>query len=38
MADVITQTQIEGLDIIGSHVDLSGLEVETANDNQRALF
>ena len=22
MADVITQTQIEGLDIIGSHVDL----------------
>ena len=38
MADVITQTQIEGLDIIGSHVDLSGLEVETANDNQRAFI
>ena len=28
---------IEGLDLITSNVDLSGLEVETAGDNDRAL-
>ena len=33
---VIQDTQINNLDIIGSHVNLSGLEVETANDSKRA--
>ena len=33
---VIQKTNIENLDIIGSHVNLSGLEVETANDSKRA--
>ena len=32
----IQKTNIENLDIIGSHVNLSGLEVETANDSNRA--
>ena len=32
----IQKTNIENLDIIGSHVNLSGLEVETANDSKRA--
>ena len=32
----IQKTNIEGLDIIGSHVNLSGLEVETASDSKRA--
>ena len=36
--DVIQKTEIKGLDIIGSNVDLSGLEVETANDNRRAFL
>ena len=30
------KTEIENLDLIGSHVNLSGLEVETANDSNRA--
>ena len=34
--DVIQKTQIHNLDLIGSHVNLSGLEVETANDSNRA--
>ena len=34
--DVIQKTDIQNLDIIGSHVNLSGLEVETANDSNRA--
>ena len=33
---VIKQTGIDNLDIIGSNVNLSGLEVETANDSNRA--
>ena len=33
---VIQKTNIQKLDIIGSHVNLSGLEVETANDSERA--
>ena len=33
---VIQKTNIENLDIIGSHVNLSGLEVETASDAKRA--
>ena len=32
----IQKTNIENLDIIGSHVNLSGLEVETASDSRRA--
>ena len=34
--DVVQTTSINNLDIIGSHVNLSGLEVETANDARRA--
>tara|TARA_B100001027_G_scaffold31179_1_gene18689 strand:+ start:70 stop:867 length:798 start_codon:yes stop_codon:yes gene_type:complete len=34
--NVIQKTQIQNLDLIGSHVNLSGLEVETANDSNRA--
>ena len=33
---VIQKTEISNLDIIGSHVNLSGLEVETASDSRRA--
>ena len=36
LRDAIQKTQIKKLDIIGSHVNLSGLEVETANDSRRA--
>ena len=36
LRDVIQSTQIDNLDIIGSHVNLSGLEVETASDSKRA--
>ena len=32
------KTDIKNLDIIGSHVNLSGLEVETANDENRAFI
>ena len=34
--DSIQKTNIKNLDIIGSHVNLSGLEVETASDSKRA--
>ena len=34
--NVIQKTDIQNLDLIGSHVNLSGLEVETANDSNRA--
>tara|TARA_B100001059_G_scaffold232588_1_gene270747 strand:+ start:536 stop:1336 length:801 start_codon:yes stop_codon:yes gene_type:complete len=34
--DAIQHTDIKGLDLIGSNVNLSGLEVETANDSNRA--
>ena len=36
LRDSIQKTNIENLDIIGSHVNLSGLEVETASDSKRA--
>jgi chromosome partitioning protein len=36
--DVIKKTQLENLDIITSNVDLSGLEVETAEDGNRAFI
>ena len=36
--DVIKKTEFKGLDIITSNVDLSGLEVETADDNMRAFI
>ena len=36
LKDAIRKTEIKNLDIIGSHVNLSGLEVETANDSDRA--
>ncbi len=36
--EVIKKTEFENLDIITSNVDLSGLEVETADDNNRAFI
>ncbi len=36
--EVIKETQFENLDIITSNVDLSGLEVETADDSNRAFL
>ena len=36
--DVIQTSNIKGLDLIGSNVNLSGLEVETANDEKRAFI
>ena len=36
LEDVIQKTEVENLDVIGSNVNLSGLEVETANDAGRA--
>jgi len=36
LEDAIQKTDIKNLDIIGSNVNLSGLEVETANDSDRA--
>ena len=36
LTDAILKTDIKNLDIIGSNVNLSGLEVETANDSDRA--
>ena len=36
--NVIQKTEIENLDLIGSHVNLSGLEVETAADSNRAFL
>ena len=38
IATVIKKTQFENLDIITSNVDLSGLEVETADDGNRAFI
>ena len=38
ISDVIKKTEFKNLDIITSNVDLSGLEVETAGDNQRAFI
>ena len=36
LKQAIQKTEIRNLDIIGSNVNLSGLEVETANDSDRA--
>jgi chromosome partitioning protein len=36
LKEVIQKTEVENLDVIGSNVNLSGLEVETANDAGRA--
>ena len=36
LKDAIQKTNINNLEIIGSHVNLSGLEVETASDAKRA--
>ena len=36
LGQAIQKTNIQNLDIVGSHVNLSGLEVETANDSKRA--
>ncbi|MDA8688364.1 ParA family protein [Candidatus Pelagibacter bacterium] len=36
LKDAIQKTEIKNLDLIGSHVNLSGLEVETAHDPKRA--
>ena len=38
ISDVIKKTRFENLDIITSNVDLSGLEVETADDGNRAFI
>ena len=38
ISEVIKKTQFKNLDIITSNVDLSGLEVETAGDNERAFI
>ena len=35
---VIKKTDFKNLDIVSSNVDLSGLEIETAGDNQRAFI
>jgi|TARA_B100000700_G_scaffold331066_1_gene461102 chromosome partitioning protein len=36
--EAIQESNVPGLDIIGSNVNLSGLEVETANDSNRAFL
>ena len=38
ISEVIKKTQFENLDMITSNVDLSGLEVETADDTNRAFI
>tara|TARA_B110000114_G_scaffold13728_1_gene13322 strand:+ start:550 stop:1344 length:795 start_codon:yes stop_codon:yes gene_type:complete len=38
ISEVIKKTNFKNLDIITSNVDLSGLEVETADDNMRAFI
>jgi chromosome partitioning protein len=38
ISDVIKKTKFENLDLITSNVDLSGLEVETADDGNRAFI
>ena len=38
VSEVIKKTQFQNLDIITSNVDLSGLEVETAGDSNRAFI
>ena len=36
--EVIKKTEFKNLDIVSSNVDLSGLEVETAGDSERAFI
>ena len=38
ISEVIKKTEFKNLDIVTSNVDLSGLEVETASDNERAFI
>ena len=38
LEDTIQKTNIKNLDLIGSNVNLSGLEVETANEPNRAFL
>ena len=38
ISSVIKKTKFENLDLISSNVDLSGLEVETAGDSERAFI
>ena len=38
ISNVIKKTEFQNLDLISSNVDLSGLEVETAGDNERAFL
>jgi len=38
ISEVIKKTEFKNLDLISSNVDLSGLEVETAGDNNRAFI
>ena len=38
ISDVIKKTKFQNLDLITSNVDLSGIEVETAGDNDRAFI
>ena len=38
LKQAIQKTNIQNLDIVGSHVNLSGLEVETASDSKRAFL
>ena len=38
LSEVIQKTDVKNLDLISSTVNLSGLEVETANDSDRAFF
>ncbi len=38
ISEVIRKTEFKNLDIITSNVDLSGLEIETADDNMRAFI
>ena len=38
ISEVIKQTDFKNLDIVSSNVDLSGLEVETAGDSERAFI
>ena len=38
LSEVIKKTDFKNLDIVSSNVDLSGLEVETAGDNERAFI
>jgi chromosome partitioning protein len=38
LQEVIQNTEVKNLDLVGSNVNLSGLEVETANDSNRAFI